>query len=211
MTIRKLRALAWRIRYLLLALVAITALAAVLQTLSAMRPDTARVVVAARGLDAGIELAASDIRLAAVPENLVPDGAIVSKDDAIGSTIAAGLPEGMPLASSLLLGEDFLASAPKGHTVLPVTVASDAATGFARPGSTIALYAPPDEYSDSTDAVLVADKATVIGVAQEKSSGGLFGTSGEATLALFVAVPDARAPAVLGASSSSPLLVVSRR
>ncbi len=207
MILTRVRALLWRGRHLLLAMTFLAGLFAVVQALTGMQPALVSVVVANGDLPAGTALEAADVRIVQVPEELVPPTSIRSIADIEGEVLVTALPGGMPLPRSLLLSAEFLETAPPGHRIMPVTIIADGTENMARPGMEVSLYAPPDEFADTGDAILVADQATVVGQGRLAESGG-FLSEADTNRVLFLAIPEDRVTLVLGYGARTPMRIV---
>ena len=162
MTLTRIRALLWRTRHLLVALTFLAALLTVVQAIGGLKPEVTTVVVAGKQLSAGKTLAREDVVVAHVPTELVPDGALTDPSEVVGEVLVSALPRGMPVPRSLLLSADFLALAPPGEVIVSVTIVGDGTEDLAQPGTTVSVYAPPDEFSDTGAAILVAMRASSV-------------------------------------------------
>ncbi len=207
MTLTRIRALLWRTRHLLIALTVLAALLTVVQAIGGMKPAMTAIVVAEKQLSAGKTLGREDVVVANVPAELVPDGALTDLSDAVGEVLVSALPRGMPVPRSLLLSADFLALAPPGEVIVSVTIIGDGTEDLAQPGTTVSVYAPPDEFSETGAATLVADHATVVGHGRVPEGGGLLSDS-DNTRVVFLAVPDETAMLVLGYGTRTAMRVV---
>ncbi|MFT3944500.1 MAG: SAF domain-containing protein [Ancrocorticia sp.] len=207
MTLTRIRALLWRMRHLLIAVTFLAALATVLQAINGMQPAVTAVVVAAKQLPAGKALVGDDLVIAHMPTELVPDGALTNPSDAAGEVLVSALPRGMPIPRQLLLSADFLALAPPGEVIVSVTIIGDGTEDLAQPGTSVSVYAPPDDFSENAAAILVAEHATVVGHGKLPESGGLLGDS-DNTRVIFLAVPDDAATMILGYGARTAMRVV---
>ena len=207
MLLIRIRAFLWRGRHVLLAITFLAGLLSVVQAFTGIRPSTVPIVVAAKELNAGAPLEATDIRIANVPEELVPQDSIRDIAEIEGEVLVTALPRGMPLPRSLILSADFLATAPPGHVIMPVPIIADGTEDLASAGVSVSLFAPPDEFSESSEAVLVTDRATVVGQGRVPEGGGFLSDS-DNTRVLFLAVPEDRATLVLGYGARTPMRIV---
>lgn len=207
MTLTRTRALLWRTRHLLIALTFLAALLAVIQAISGMQPAVTAVIVAGKQLPAGKALVRDDLVVAHVPAELVPDGALTNLSDATGEVLVSALPRGMPIPSSLLLSADFLGLAPPGEVIVSVTIIGDGTEDLAQPGTTVSVYAPPDDFSETSKATLVVDHATVVGHGRVPEGGGLFSDS-DNTQVIFLAVPKDTATMILAYGTRTAMRVV---
>ena len=207
MTLTRIRALLWRTRHLLVALTFLAALLTVVQAIGGLKPEVTTVVVAGKQLSAGKTLAREDVVVAHVPTELVPDGALTDPSEVVGEVLVSALPRGMPVPRSLLLSADFLALAQPGEVIVSVTIVGDGTEDLAQPGTTVSVYAPPDEFSDTGAAILVADHATVVGHGRVPEGGGFLSDS-DNTRVVFLAVPQETATLILGYGTRTAMRVV---
>lgn len=207
------RLLLWRARVPLtvLGLLAIGALA-----LDVLRPapePSASVLVAARSLEAGTELAARDVRVESWPARLVPrepdgdPGEPVAVEQVVGRSLAVDVVEGMPLLGGTLANEDWWAGAPAGSVAAPVRLADPELAGLLRAGDRVDVLAAS---VDDGAAERVARRALVLtGTAPAPPTGGLLGGAAPVTSGLvLVAVTPLEAEALAGRAVSGVLSAV---
>ncbi|MFT0846145.1 SAF domain-containing protein [Actinomycetaceae bacterium L2_0104] len=192
---------------MLLAIVLLAGLLSIVQAVTGIQPSTVPIVVAAKELPAGTPLGTADIRIENVPEELVPEDSIRDIAEIEGEVLVTALPRGMPLPRSLILSADFLATAPPGQVIMPVTIIADGTEDLASSGVSVSLFAPPDEFSENIEAVLVTDSATVVGQGRVPEGDGFLSDS-DNTRVLFLAVPEDRATLVLGYGTRTPMRIV---
>lgn len=132
-----------RHRRLLAAGLAAAAVASGLSAVAPTAPPSTQVLTAARDLAAGTALAAEDLVPAAVPEALVPDGALLETAAAVGRVVAGPVRRGEPLTDVRLLGAALL---PAGSSVaVPVRLAEPATGALVRAGDVVdVLSASPE-------------------------------------------------------------------
>ena len=201
----RVRRLLWRWRYLLLAVSVLVATGVVLGELRPPEPVTTDVVVLARDVPAGSELAAGDLTLARLPELALVEAARTPAE-VLGRRLAVGLPAGFPLTERVLVGPGLVAGLPPGTALVPVRLADPAVAAALHAGDRVDLMsATADSAAGAGGAEVVAADAVVVS-RSEATAGGLLGVD-EAPL-VFVAVPHAAVTAVVGASAWAPLRVV---
>lgn len=188
MNIIRIRAILWRMRFILVAMTVCAIVAGILEGLSEMSPATRPVLVTAEALPAGIELSASNIKVANVAVALIPEGVLTDASTALDKVLVTALPRGMPIAASSLLSNDFLKSAPPGYAIVAISLASEGTQTLAEPGSTVALYATSTETSEQKTTPLVS-RAIIMGVGAEESGGSMI-SSNEKAQTFYVAVPN---------------------
>ena len=206
MKVTKIRVLAWRLRFVLIACAILAILAVVLETLGAIQPPTQPVLVTKTSIEAGSTIQESDVELVDVPTSLVPDGAIDTVDAAVGQHLVASVPAGMIVPEELRATSEFFTHAPRGTQILSVPILADGGSEFVDVGDRVSLYSPPDEFSEDGTSTLLVDDARIVGMSRGEE--GSFLSGEENTLTAFIAVPTRDVPAVLGQSSHSALQIV---
>ena len=150
----------------------------------------------------------ADVRTVAVPDPVAAPGMLRSTSEAVGERVAVALPVGFPLAAEVLVGPGLAAGAPAGDVVVPVRLADAAVARALRPGDRVDLLsAAADAAASAGGAEVVAAGALVVARDEPGGGGGLLGPEETAAL-LYVAVPRASAPGLVGASAWAPLRVV---
>jgi Flp pilus assembly protein CpaB len=218
---RRLRAAAWRARFVLVAVCCGLAATATVQALRPEPPPTLDVVVPAHPLVAGEEVGPDDVTVRTVPAELVPGDVLTDPRDAVGRVPAVTLPAGLPLHGSLVEGGGLAAQAPEGTVVVPVLL-DGAASGLLRPGDRVDLVtaalagalddpAPDDA---SVDARYLARRALVLpDLRRAESSRGADTLLGGATASrpaqvTLLAVRPEEAPALSAASGQGSVSAV---
>ncbi|WP_413451316.1 RcpC/CpaB family pilus assembly protein [Georgenia phoenicis] len=203
----RLRRTLWRWRHALLAAGVVCAVGTVVHELRPPPPATVAVVVTARDVAAGTRLAEGDVVTARLPRELVAARMLRAPTEAVGERVAVGLPEGFPLAAQVLVGPGLAAGTPAGDVVVPVRLADPAVAGTLRPGDRVDLLAATADAAASEGSARVVAAGALVMALEEGGGGGLLGGEEPASL-VFVAVPRAAAPDVVGASAWAPLRVV---
>ncbi|VEI13080.1 Flp pilus assembly protein CpaB [Trueperella bialowiezensis] len=162
-------------------------------------------VVTTRQIESGERLEADDVALRHNVDEL--PGAVPDPGDVIGEYLVGPLPEGAPVLSTHLLTSEFLENSPAGTVIAPVTIVDTGGNALLQPGVHVDLYAMPDEFTDSHDAVLLAPAVRVAGIATEKGTSNLLATT-EDVHVFYLEIPDSAIDQVLGASARSPLYAV---
>lgn len=206
----RLRRFGWRYRFVLAALLVVTAVAVVLPGLRGADPAGVAVLVLTADTPAGNELHARDVEVRQVPAGAVAASALTDASQVEGRSLALGLPAGTALLPSMLVGPGLAESAPPGHVVVAVPLADGASARLAETGREVDLLAGPEH--GSGPAVVAARSAVVLAHAEEGSAagGGLLspGTAESSMRHIYVAVPPDAATVLLGASTWSPLYAV---
>lgn len=157
-----------RIAAALLALVAV-----VLFARDATATDHVRVVVAARDLAPGAQLAPDDVLVAEFTPTTVPDGALGSIDEVDGHTVAGPVRAGEPITDVRLLSSRLAESAIEASDarIVPVRLGDSGVTDVLRSGDTVDVLTVDE--GDSGDgqqvARVLATKAVVVLVSTESS------------------------------------------
>ncbi|QDB78270.1 hypothetical protein FE251_01930 [Georgenia wutianyii] len=203
----RLRRLLWRWRHALLVAALATGAWTVVGELRPAPPPTLEVLVLTRDVAAGTALSEGDVRTAALPRDLVSPGMLRAPPQVAGERMAVALPAGFPLAAQVLVGPGLADGVAAGEVVVPVRVADAAAARTLRPGDRVDLLAATADATSSEGAARVVAAGALVLARDDGAAGGLLGGQEDSPL-LFVALPRAAAPAVVGASAWAPLRVV---
>lgn len=205
------RAVLWRYRIVLAALCLGWAAWIVVTELRPAPPATTTVVVAASDLPAGTMLTEENLALREFTE---APSAVISYQDVVGSVLAVGVPEGLPVVASLLVGPGLVAAAPPGTVVTPVRLADPALAQMIRVGDVIDLYlAPIDTGGRVLEAQLVTSGALVMSRVETPSQdsfmfGGAAESPREESGVVVLAINAEDATLLSGASSLAPFRAV---
>jgi Flp pilus assembly protein CpaB len=167
------------------------------------------VVVLAHDLAAGSQLTAVDLRLTRLPAAALPDGALVSADQAVGNRLTIDLPGGMVLVESLLSSANVLDGLPAGKVAAAVRLNDPGMTAVLAAGDRIDVMASPGPSGSGSiaPAQRLAKSVQVLGVsglgAAEDGGSDLFAGGASATESglLLVAVSPEEAALIGGAAS----------
>lgn len=206
-TASPVRALLWRWRWVIVALLVGVLIQSVLASISAHNPRTTPVVVASKDLSAGEVLTTANLRLAPVPTKLAPAAALTNIAAAAGETIVAPLPAGAPIFAEQLFTSAFAASPPAGTVITAIQLDDTATLAMLQPGTKLQLYSPPDDTAETSAARLIADNALVVAVRAEAKSGGILRENANKA-AVFVAINKRDANLVIGIGARGPLHAV---
>ena len=161
------------------------------------------VLRAARDLPAGTALTAGDLRVDAVPQAMVPDGALTDADALTGRLLAAPVRRGEALTDVRVAGAGLLPAGQEGLLAVPVRLADAATASLLRAGDRVDVLAASSAPGTAVDAVLVADDARVLAVPVAVPDGG--------DGALVVLAADSRVARRLAAAAVSSRLSVALR
>lgn len=192
------RAVTWHRRLLAAGFAA----ASVALALTALRPapaPTTDVLVAAHDLAAGNILAASDIRIAALPPDAVPDGAFADGEVVAGQVLAAPLRRGEPLTNVRLVGAASLHGYGEDKVGTPVRIADPGIADLLHPGSVVDVLAVPTAagLQATGPARVVAKGVRVVSVPTARDS-----ATSQGTLVVLATTPKQAAKLARGASAA---------
>ena len=151
---RALLRAAARHRALLAAGLAAASVATGLSAVAPPPPATVQVLTAAHDLPPGAVLAPEDLAPAAVPVELVPQGALTDLGATAGRLVAGPVRRGEPLTDVRLLGSALL---PRGAQVAaPVRLAEPATAALVQAGDTVDVLSASPEGGAAADVVATA-------------------------------------------------------
>jgi Flp pilus assembly protein CpaB len=177
----------------------LAALATGVGTRQAPASPASAVVVAARDLPAGAELAAGDVETAAWASGTSPPAALTRAQDALGRRTAGALARGEPITTTRLVGPGLATGLPAGEVAVAVQV-TGATSALVRPGDRVRLLAAPAV--DGGAATTIADPALVLAVLPAASGG-----TDQQSPSLVVAVMPGSLNAVAAATASGRLVL----
>ncbi|WP_124054321.1 SAF domain-containing protein [Arcanobacterium ihumii] len=203
-----IRAVLWRWRCVVFALVIGAFVQSILTYVSSSSVTLENVVVAKTELSTGDVLDSHNLEIVQLPTKILPENTISNLDDASGQRIVAPLPKGMPVVRSQFLDSSFSSHAPPNTVITTISLADDATLAILKEGSRIDIYAPPRENSDELDAELLAKDAIVMStISPSDRSNSLFDDFTNKS-SLMVAIPNDTARLVIGIGARTPLRAV---
>ncbi|WP_017973306.1 SAF domain-containing protein [Actinopolyspora halophila] len=158
------------------------------------------VLIAARELTPGAELAADDLSVRRVPRDLVPEGALRDRERVVGEVLARAVRDGAPLTDLSLL-DDALAriTAGDGERAAVVLRPEEAAIAeLLRPGARVDIVTEQDGRT-----TVLAERAAVVAAHPAEANG-------EHAALVVVSLDRARAAKVASAKLSGPLTLTLR-
>lgn len=169
----------------------------VLAAASALRPDPAGtyvdVAVAAADLRPGTAVSAEDVGLQKRSAATLPDGALRSLDQVVGSTVAGAARRGEILTDARILGSRLAGiSAGPDARVVPLHLADTAVLDVIRPGDVVDVLGAPATEAEATPRMLASAAVVVLVSAVAAGRGD--------DRVVLVALPAGAATAVAGAS-----------
>ncbi|TCP53043.1 Flp pilus assembly protein CpaB [Tamaricihabitans halophyticus] len=166
-------------------------------------------LVAARDLAPGSALRPADIRMAELPVDAHPTGALTNSEAALGQTLTSAARAGEPITDARLIGPANTAlttgTAAADTTAVPVRLADSGVAELLRPGMRVDLVTT-QEHAGAADPL--ARDATVLTVITDRDDHAE-GAAQEGTLAIL-ALPDKTATQVAGASLTRAVTVTLR-
>lgn len=180
------------------------AAAAVAAGLSAVAPPAAagvQVLTAARDLVAGVPLTADDVVATALPDALVPSGALLDPALVVGRLVAGPVRRGEPLTDVRLLGAGLLTGGPvagDAQVAVPVRVAEPATAALVRAGDRVDVLSAAPEGGLAASAVATGVRVLAVPALGDDAGEG----------ALLVLSTDRRTAARLAAAAVTGRLSV---
>jgi pilus assembly protein CpaB len=181
----------------------------------ALRPDdapapvaavgsTEHVVVAARDLAAGTELAAADLRIVSMPAAVVPSGSSSRAAGLIGRVAAGAIRRGEALTDARVVGPGLTAGLGPGESAaVPVRIADPDAVALVRVGDRVDVLgtpvAPDGTQATAGETVTVASTVRVLAVLRSRDPAN--------GVVLVVATGEAAARTLAGAAARHRLTV----
>lgn len=196
-----------RHRGALAGLLATAAAAAALGVVAPSSEQGVAVLAAARDVPAGSVLVAEDVEVVRLPRRAVPDGAVVSAEDAVGRAVAGAVRAGEALTDVRLVGAGLLLGLPSGTTAVAVRLADAGAARLLRAGDVVDVLAAPTSGSEVGEAVVVAAEVSVLAVPEPDPDSVASALDGALVV---VAAPRATAAALASAAVTSRLSVALR-
>ncbi len=133
---------------------------------------SAHVVVAARDLAAGTELAVADLRVVSMPAGIVPAGSSGRAAGLIGRVAAGAIRRGEVLTDARLAGPGLAAGLDPDETAVPVRVADPDAAALVRAGDRVDVLgtpvAPDGTQATAGQTVMVASAVRVLAVLRSR-------------------------------------------
>lgn len=165
---------------------------------------TRSVVVAARDLPTGHQLAAADLATVHLASDAIPPSSTRSAEEVTGQQLAVPLERGSPIPKASLLGPGLLTGAPPGTSAVPVRAADAEGTSILRPGMLVnVVLTTGNGYETPTQSRVIARNVTVLwnGDSSGNGSSSWLGSSKSQPGTIVVAAPEADAARLAGATS----------
>lgn len=196
-----IRLIGWHRRKLAV-VAAMGAVAAGITAATPPAPPTVSVVVAARQLAGGQQLAAGDLATRQLPQTAVPDDAISNPSAVVGRTLVAPLSRGSALTSLSVIGAHPTVSS--GDVIAPVRISDAAVIGLLRVGDRVDIVAADPESGGG--AHVVAEQVRVVTIPRSSdSSSSLDPDSSDPQTLVLVEVTTHEATALADAAAGSQL------
>lgn len=198
-----LRAIAWRWRFVFLGLVAAFVLNSIMSTIGTKEQHT--ILVATRDIPAGTYVERSHITEVIVGDHLA--GLASLPEQIVGHALIAPVEEGAPLPLSNIINEDFLSKPRDGYVITAVELADTGGLDILQVGSIIDVYAGPGEYSDESEARLIATNIRVAGIVTNRDQSAIFSDVADKKV-FFLEIPDSAVSVFFGIGARTPLHAV---
>lgn len=141
---------------------ALVVLALVLAVTGRSDAPTTGVLVAAHELAPGTQLGAADVRMTAVPADLVPDAALTSPDGAVGRAVTGPVAAGELLTGHRLLTDRSAELIRPGARLVPITPADAGTVDLLRAGDVVDVVAQYTSDGESLPQVLATDAVVAV-------------------------------------------------
>jgi len=201
------RAVSWH-RRILAAIAAAIAVLATITALSPAAPTTVRVVVAAVALPAGTELTETNLALAAVPAEMVPDHAVRDVNELTGRVLAGARTAGEIMTTAAVVaprpaGQD------SGLVTTPIRLGDADVVALLAVGDVVDVVAADPRTGNSA---IVAESARIVAIPRGGTNSGPLGTTttGQDGQLVLVEVEPETATALATAAANGRLSVVWR-
>lgn len=168
--------------------------------LSAPEGPTEPAVVLAAPLPAGHTLTATDVRVAQLPPEVVPDGALTDAESLAGRSTAVALAEGTILQPALLATSS---TTEPGRALVPITVRDEGLRTLLKPGDRITLVSAGYE-----EAQVLTSDARVAVLSTPPAGSPLAIGGGDQGALILVDVPSTQAPLIATLGQDGGLRVV---
>ncbi|MDQ4501953.1 RcpC/CpaB family pilus assembly protein [Sinomonas sp. ASV322] len=169
----------------------------------------ASVVVAAADLPAGAPLQNSQLRLARVPVDVLPERAATEVGAVAGQRLAGPVRRGEILTVAALVGPGLLAGASPGTVAVPVRIADPGSLELVRTGQVVDLVLSDQAGADGQRSTILATGVTILWTgAGGAPPGGWLGTPKDTEGLVVVAAESERARAIAGASTRGKVFFV---
>lgn len=204
-----------RRRRLIAALLLCAAAAIAVQQLTPAGPPTTTVFVASHDLPAGHVLTDSDVQLAAISPNMVPDGALGGGEFATVAAEAQGqlsgpVRRGEVLTDASFLGQGLLAGAPPGSQAVPLRISDPSTLSLLRQGQLVTVVLSSSAAIDGpTSNQILAEKVPVLWTpALVPSGGGLLPATQDTEAVVVVAALPEQAVQLAGAINRGKVFLI---
>jgi pilus assembly protein CpaB len=196
----------WPRRLLALGCVLLAAMTAMSARREPPPAPAGSVVVAARDLPAGAQLAGADVRVRAWPGDLRPPGAMSRPAQVVGHRLAGPIRANEALTRTRLAGAELTAGLPPQLRAVPVELVSSAVPGLVQVGDRIDLLVndQPDGGAPSPSAHVLAEGVRVLALAARPADPG----ADSPVTGLIVAADQSTALRIASASGRSVVAAV---
>lgn len=197
---RRVRRFYLRYRRILAATLAACAVLLLARISSPPPAESVPVVVAAHDLSGGTVLRSDDVRVAAVPAALAPDGAFGAANELLGSAVAAPMRAGEALTDRRVLGPSLVLGYAPGLVAAPVRIQDSDVVSLLHAGDSIDVYAAAAADRPATRIASAVPVVMLPRLAGDSQNGAL----------IVLAVTPVDAAELAAASATAPLSVTLR-
>ncbi|MGY5317967.1 Flp pilus assembly protein CpaB [Neomicrococcus lactis] len=203
----------WRAKYrrVIAALLAGVAVALTLIFFAPRIEPTRSVLVAARDLPAGHQLAAADLATVNLASDAIPPSSVRTAGEITGQQLAVPIERGAPIPRSSLVGPGLLTGAPPGTSAVPVRAADAEGTSILRPGMNVnVVLTTGNGYETPTESRIIARNVVVLwnGDQSSGSSTSWLSSSKNQPGTVVVAAPEDDAARLAGATTEGKVSLV---
>lgn len=182
----------------------------VLNTLRPAPPQTVDALVAVTEVSVGEEITRADLKRAAVPPHLLPEGAVSHPDRAVGEIVRTVVPAGGILTVHAFDSAQRFGPSPPGTLAAPIRFPDPQVVQLLQAGDRIDVFVAPTATQNPTTAEVVAREVLVLEIPQARESeGGLLGGVGpqENLNIVVLAVTEQEAAKLTAASQTGALSI----
>ncbi|MDR1393832.1 MAG: SAF domain-containing protein [Bifidobacteriaceae bacterium] len=203
---RTVQALAWRLRWAGIAVLAAILIRLALPGVVAAFSGGSPVLVLARDLPVGAQITPEDVKVVLAPPGIIPDGALTNEDAAIGEFTRTALPRLTMVHQGLLEAVSDRQQPPPGLVSAAVRLSDPGMVAVVRPGDRLDIMASAGSSASGSiaPAQVLAHSALVLtapGTDQTEESGSGLSVPAASAGLLLVAVTPAEAEMIGGAGS----------
>jgi Flp pilus assembly protein CpaB len=170
---------------------------------------SAAAVVAAVDLPAGALVNATDLRLASIPADVIPERAASQVEAVAGQRLAGPLRRGEVITDAAFVGPGILAGAPPGTVAVPLRVSDPGSLQLVRTGQGVDIVLSEEANREGPRSTTLATSVTVLWTGNGGSSGTAWpGLTKDSEGLLVVAANPEESARLAGASTRGKIFFV---